>query len=591
MTCTNPEISDQILAWVDGALPPQEAERFRVHVASCPSCQAAARDLSDLTKRVSRAYAAQRQTPLASTCPSAEDLIDFASGTTPPRRAAGIERHLAVCGPCRVQVDILAELDVAPAVDTAEAPRLPAALRDAFQGVHPALASRSTVEEAMRSSVPTASVAPRRGGGRGWGLRRVLAAVATFTVIIGVTTLLIVRPDMLGRPVDSDETGRVMPSPRPVLERTLGVGRDPVAAVPTGTGARASSPYGDDAPYQPSPAEAHATPPASGKSAAKITTTTAGSGGVAPTKQSKREGTRPLNGARPAPSVVAAEPESPLAAPPTRKEGRLATAPAPAPNVAEPVKKASVPAPIAAGPAAKASVPAPIVAGPAAKAPMRAPVEAPERSGSAEGPSKSSSHPGGDAASSSARRPESSTTANTSNGLEERPVVTQDAATSPVGREGPSDRYTQRVDEPLVAERAGGASQTPPALAGVPAVDAAPGGAPRNAGSEGQASRPRAQSAPASAAGSRVAVGAPPVQPSLLAHARDVVSRVTGRGGLVVRVTVEPASAAADQVRRIRVEVVLPAACRDSTAEVRRALFRALSLDAARGDEVVVIGE
>jgi hypothetical protein len=84
--------------------------------------------------------------------------------------------------------------------------------------------------------------------------------------------------------------------------------------------------------------------------------------------------------------------------------------------------------------------------------------------------------------------------------------------------------------------------------------------------------------------------GPPPgYEASLRARARNVVAGLLGSHEFTLNVTVEPSTAASlDQVRRIRVRIVLPGASSETAAAVRRDLIRIIPLNPSRGDEVVI---
>lgn len=242
MSCKDPEISEQILAWIDGVLPREDSQLFAAHIESCDDCKRDAETLKALTRDVASSFQALRKHPVRDLCPAPEALVDFVGGTTPPNRSAAISVHLEVCAECQAQVATLKEVDAAlarrdvlrPMTDAEAAPPVPEALRGAFRQAFKKAKPRP---EAIWFSAAR------------WGTRRVLAAVATLAVLFGVTTLFITHPETLGvRPAESELSSTVSSATPPGLSRSAGAQfdkeRQPAvpAAAPIGasTGTRLS---------------------------------------------------------------------------------------------------------------------------------------------------------------------------------------------------------------------------------------------------------------------------------------------------------------------------------------------------------------
>ncbi|MBM3465792.1 MAG: zf-HC2 domain-containing protein [Armatimonadetes bacterium] len=214
MSCKKPEISEQILAWLDGALPAEDADLFEKHISSCPWCQQDVAELRVLTGQISDAYQMQRTQGIPALCPPTEDLIDLAAGTLPAVRREQVQNHLEICPSCAEQTQLLQALEAesqatpmpAAAIEAlaTPAPPMPEALREAF---HQATNGKtSATVTPLRAARPTAT---------GWlaQSRHFLAMAATVAIIIGVTFVLSTAPPTVAPP-----TSRQVAAPSRAVE-------------------------------------------------------------------------------------------------------------------------------------------------------------------------------------------------------------------------------------------------------------------------------------------------------------------------------------------------------------------------------------
>lgn len=565
MSCRQPEISEQILAWLDGVLPAEDADLFATHIAACPWCQQDVQAMRELTGRVAAAYRVQREQSIPSLCPNPDDLQALADKTVSSLKRHDLKNHLAICPSCQEQVELLRALDadaaLSPTVAALEAadqpvPSMPPALRQAF--------------EQMARASGTAQPSPARGGILDWliGSRSVLAAFASVVIMCGVALLFMASPQSLKPP----------PSPPPAPAA-------PGASAPTGHGSGGaatppvSTPAADDEGDDQGQADlrrASATPPAA---------------------DAKRS---PAN----EPSKAVAHRKAPVPA-----VAGTPAAPAAAPKPAPPPSAPRASAPPAAGEradAAPTAAKAPAVAPPAPPArpaARTAPTEPPAvvskdkgtyRKAAEETYGKSTAPPGPVA---------SHSTSNVAAPRREVAAVPKGARPAAIEKKDmvvpPSDRAVnksqgppEQVTEATVPQPAGTAQQDEPGQS-VRRVRAVSAQQDQRTVATGGAAAPRAAAAPNGTLGRVQAansVDTSGYRLTLESRARHAVAGLVPNGRFNVRVTLTPSGARnRDEASGLHVDVALSEATdADTVRAIRDAVTRALDLRPGRGDSVTV---
>lgn len=548
MSCRNPEISEQILAWIDGVLPREDSKLFSAHIETCDDCKRDVEALKRLTGAVASAMRIEREHPIEGLCPTAEEIVDHAAGTAPPQRYARVEAHARICADCAEQLATLRDLEAAVPLgrdgrgDGTEVP-MPGTLRDAFRASFPAPMRRAD------SRRP----APR------WGLRRLLAAAAMLAVLIGVTALFITRPEML------------MPTRGPVSEY------QPSATEPLGSAPAPHASTAASAPAASSADEMSQVPSTPADHKAELARTPA----VPPTATMK---------------AVTAEPALQkkmlhhVAVPPTAKvrppwqSGEVAHAAYP---VASAQKASKLPG-LAGAPAA---APQPVDKEAASEAPAHPAIAMPPPTHPplAMPPPASASVPGGGPE----RQSVAGKPVRSAEGAQTNTVATEhERSSNALARVGASNADEARKDA-VMRGAIPRQMQTQNAQTGDDAVSAphrdivrravaaeAPGAATSGAVSQPSTNAPLPT-------GRAAAVGSE-LRAQLSGRARTTVGRVLGSGDFTVYVVVDPpGSTSVAQARHIRVEVGIPAALAGETGRLRRELVHALQLYEGR-DSILI---
>lgn len=270
MNCTQPRLSAQVLAWLEGALSPEVAAQIEAHVGACVACQDDVAYLRLVSGRVASAFRAQKSAPLASLCPDPGQLVEFASKSLDSSASFVIAEHLLVCAPCEAEVALLLEF---------ETDEERGAGGGATEGGNPpaSLAVRRAFEEEFRTTAGSTGAPLRvvetsgpfsRFGRWAASARRPLGAVATLAVIFGVSWMFFNSPQDV--------------FPPPVEPATVSV---------TGTGASSPPPGGALQGGQSSRVSAHAptaSKPASGAGASSLESKDKGAAsGVVATRAAK----------------------------------------------------------------------------------------------------------------------------------------------------------------------------------------------------------------------------------------------------------------------------------------------------------------
>ncbi|MCL5036350.1 MAG: zf-HC2 domain-containing protein [Chloroflexi bacterium] len=100
MKCDKPEINEKLLAYLEGEIPPGDADEIRKHIESCSHCSSELESLRGTA-------ALLREAGKAGECPPAEDIVRYASGIPVPE----VEDHIAKCAACREEVSMLKAMD------------------------------------------------------------------------------------------------------------------------------------------------------------------------------------------------------------------------------------------------------------------------------------------------------------------------------------------------------------------------------------------------------------------------------------------------------------------------------------------------
>ena len=110
-----PHIEEQLSAYIDGELNPQERREVEEHLNACPRCRAEYEQLKEVAELASDSLRWVR-------CVSVADRAAYVNGTLDDSRRREVDKHLARCKSCRAEVEQLRQWLIEGGEQPADAP-------------------------------------------------------------------------------------------------------------------------------------------------------------------------------------------------------------------------------------------------------------------------------------------------------------------------------------------------------------------------------------------------------------------------------------------------------------------------------------
>jgi len=137
MSCSKPEVSENLILFIEGDLPGEEYERLSAHLAECSDCR---KELDELMEVIATVKVSAEHIKKKWVHPNPETLymLHFSPGSIKKEKRKQIIAHILMCSSCREEYMLLRESpDVVEVEDVVEEPvEISGALINSYRELH-----------------------------------------------------------------------------------------------------------------------------------------------------------------------------------------------------------------------------------------------------------------------------------------------------------------------------------------------------------------------------------------------------------------------------------------------------------------------